>query len=328
MMKRIRVVFVVLLFALALVSPAPFKASGQSAQEAAKAPRPIEMADSLAWKRIDSPTVSDDGQWFAYKLTPNEGDSELVLRRISDGKEWKFPVGESQGFGGGPFLGAPASREIALSEDSKWFAFTISPTFKEGKRLKKERKPLQNKVAVVNLATEKKVEFEKIKRFAFSGAAASWIALHKYGAESAPGPAPAAPPSGGSTPAPDKPTGSDLILHELATDNELNIGNVSDFAFDKNGSWLAWLIDASEECCTGAQSLNMATGATLRLDSDKAVYKSLSWTEKGDGLAVVKGVEDKGYEDKLYSVVGFTGFASGAPQKTLYDPRNDKEFPA
>ena len=133
MMKKNRVVFVVLLFALALVSPTPFKASGQSAQETVKAPRPIEMADSLAWKRIASPTVSDDGQWFAYKLTPNEGDSELVLRRISDGKEWKFPVGESQGFGGGPFPGGTVSREIAFSEDSKWFAFTVSPTFKEGK---------------------------------------------------------------------------------------------------------------------------------------------------------------------------------------------------
>jgi hypothetical protein len=56
MTKKNRVVFVVLLFALALVSPMPFKVSGQSAQETAKAPSPIEMADSLAWKRIASPT--------------------------------------------------------------------------------------------------------------------------------------------------------------------------------------------------------------------------------------------------------------------------------
>src|SRR5262249_51698350 len=83
-----------------------------------------------------------------------------------------------------------------------------------------------------------------------------------------------------------------------------------------------------EKSGNGAQARNMATGATLPLDSDKAVYKNLSWTEKGDGLAVVKGVEDKGYEDKLYGVVGFTGFASGAPQKTIYDPQNDKSFPA
>ena len=134
---------------------------------------------------------------------------------------------------------------------------------------------------------------------------------------------PAAPSSGGSTPAPDKPTGSDLILHELVTGNQLNIGNVSDFTFDKKGD-RGWhgLIDANEKSGNGAQARNMATGATLPLDSDKAVYKGLNWTEKGDGLAVVKGVEDKGYEDKLYSVVGFTGFGNGRrPAKDqLYDP--------
>jgi dipeptidyl aminopeptidase/acylaminoacyl peptidase len=330
MWKKNRVVLVGLLFALALASPMPFRASGQAGRAVSKIQRPIEMADSLAWKRIASPTISNNGQWFAYKLTPNEGDSELLLRRISDGKEWKFPVGESQGFGGGPFSDGATPREIAFSEDSKWFAFTISPTFKEGKRLKKERKPPQNKVALIELATEKKVEFEKVRRFSFSGENNAWIALHKYGPD-APASSPAAPPAGGSTPAPEKGTGSDLILYELASGNQLNVGNVSDFAFDKKGAWLAWLIDANEKSGNGVQARNMATGAVLPLDSDKAVYKGLNWTEKGDGLAAVKGVEDKGYEDKLYSVVGFTAFASGAPQKTIYDPHKnggeDKSFP-
>lgn len=336
MTNKNRVVSIVLLLALSIASSAPLKAFGQTAQQATVSQRPIELADSLAWKRIASPTVSSDGQWFAHKLTPNEGDSELVLRRLSDGKEWRFPVGESQGFGGGPgFFGATGSPEIAFSDDSKWFAFTISPTFKEGKRLKKERKPLQNKVAVVNLATEKKIEFEKVKRFSFSGENASWIVMHKYGPESAAPAMPAMPPpsaSGASTPAPDKATGSDLILRELSTGNELNVGNVADYAFTKKGDWLAWTIDANEKSGNGVQARNMDSGAVLPLDSDKALYKGLNWTEKGDGLAAVKGVEDKGYEDKLYSVVAFSGFDSGRPTKVTYDPHKaggeDKSFPA
>lgn len=332
MTKKHFAAFVVLLLALAAASPLPFKTSGQAAAPAAqaqKAPRPIELADSLAWKRAASPTVSNDGQWFAHKLTPNEGDSELVLRRISDGKEWRFPIGESQGFGGGPGFGGGFSADIAFSDDSKWFAFTISPTFKEGKRLRKERKPLQNKVAIINLATEKKTEFDKIRRFNFSGENAAWIALHRYGADAPAGPPPGVtPPSGSATPAPERATGSDLILHELATENELNIGNVADFAFNKKGDWLAWTIDANEKIGNGIQVRNMANGALLPLDSGKAVYRGLNWTEKGEALAAVKGVEDKAYEDKLYSVVAVNGFASGAPQKTVYDPHADKDFPA
>ena len=167
MLKKNRIVLIVLSLALTLTSAIQFKASGQAAQEAPKAQRPIELPDILAWKRIASPTVSDDGQWFAHKLTPTEGDSELVLRRISDGKEWRFAVGESQGFGGGRGFNpeAAVAREIAFSDDSKWFAFTTSPTAREAKRLRRDRRPLQNKVTVINLATEKKFEFEKAAQF-------------------------------------------------------------------------------------------------------------------------------------------------------------------
>ena len=102
----------------------------------------------------------------------------------------------------------------------------------------------------------------------------------------------------------------------------------ADFAFNKKGDWLAWTIDANEKIGNGVQVRNTVTGAVLPLDSDKAVYRGLNWTDKGEALAAVKGVDDKGYEDKLYSVVGFTSFAAGKPQKVAYDPREDKEFPA
>ncbi|NOT59286.1 MAG: S9 family peptidase, partial [Acidobacteria bacterium] len=109
--------------------------------------------------------------------------------------------------------------------------------------------------------------------------------------------------------------------------NQLNVGNVADFAFDKKGAWLAWTIDANEKSGNGIQVRNMSNGAVLPLDSDKAVYRGLNWTEKGEGLAAVKGVEDKGFEDKLYSVVAFN-FTNGTPQKTVFNPKDDKDFPA
>src|SRR5262249_14129432 len=150
----------------------------------------------------------------------------------------------------------------------------------------KQRKPAYSKTALVNLASGNKQEFDKVQRFAFAGETGGWIALHKY-----PAPAQAA--------GPDKWNGTDLILHELATGNELNIGNVSEFAFNKKGQWLALAIDAQGQSGNGVQLRNMATSSTAVLDSGKAVYKSLAWTEKGDGLAVLKGVTHKDYNDPL-----------------------------
>lgn len=288
----------------------------QTPKEASRAPKPIELADIARWKRIQSPTVSDDGQWFAHRLSPNEGDSEVVIRRTDSGKEIKFPIGEVPGAGGPPpGASQPASSTpIAFSEDSKWLAFTIYPAAREAKKLRKERKPLYNKVALIELATEKKTEFEKVRRFSFSGEQAKWIALHRYAGEA-------------QEKEKEKWSGSDLILHELSSGSQLNVGNVSEFAFDKKGQWLACIVDAQDKSGNGVQLRNISTGAIMPLDSDKAVYKGLTWTEKGDAFAVVKGVEDKAYEDKLYSVVGFTDLTAAAPRKVAYVPRDDRGFP-
>jgi len=48
-------------------------------------------------------------------------------------------------------------------------AFQVYPSEREAKRLKKDRKPIHTKVVLVDLSTGHKTEFEKVRRFAFSG---------------------------------------------------------------------------------------------------------------------------------------------------------------
>jgi hypothetical protein len=191
-------------------------------------------------------------------------------------------------------------------------------------------------VTVVNLATGDKREYTKVRRFGFSGDASTSIALQRYPAQTTPpggGGGAAASPGGGPAPvgpgrtAPDRPRGSDLILRELATGQELNVGNVADFAFSKDGRFLAWTIDAQDKVGNGIQLRDVARGTVTVLDSSAASYERPTWTEKGDGLAVLKGTDDKTLRDKPYTVVGFIGFAGGAPQKTVFDPAADKSFP-
>ena len=162
------------------------------------AQKPIQLADILAWKRIQTPVVSDDGGWFAYKLTPNDGNSEVVIRNLKDGKETRFAIGElprpEGGFG--PPVGPAAPRDLGISEDSKWAAFLEYPTAKEAKALRKQHKPVQSKLMLVELATGNKKEFDKIRRFAFSGERSAAIAMLRY----APTPTPAGPPAAPATP--------------------------------------------------------------------------------------------------------------------------------
>ena len=77
-------------FSLALI----FAAAAFGPLQADQAQRPMQLADILAWKRIQTPVVSNDGAWFVYKVTPGDGNSEVVIRSLKDGKETRFAIGE------------------------------------------------------------------------------------------------------------------------------------------------------------------------------------------------------------------------------------------
>jgi len=327
-----------LVLTLAFVAVLPLV--GPAARMQAPAKRPIELEDIVAWKSIGPTALSNDGQWFAYRVGPSEGDAQVVIKRARSDKEMTFDVGELPtpvAAAGPPPAGPPPSSSLEFSQDSKWVAFTTYPSRREGQRLRRQRRPVQGGVTVVNLATGEKRDYAKVRRFAFSGEASAWFALQRYapqpastsGAASAtasPGGTPAPVGAGGT--APDRPRGSDVILRELATGQELNVGNVADFTFSKDGRYLAWTIDAQDKVGNGIQLRDMSRGTVTVLDSGAAAYERPTWTEKGDGLAVLKGADDKALRDKLYAVVGFTGFGPGTPQKTSFDPASDKSFPA
>ncbi len=296
-------------------------------------PRALSLEDALTWKGIRSAVVSHDGVWFAYVLAPNEGDSEVVLKNIKSGKESRFPIGDVPAGFFNPFAPpALTGGPVQFSEDSQWMAFSVHPTVKDAKRMKKERRPLQDKVVLVELASGKKTEFDKTRRYEFAGERGGWIALHRYGADAGsgagavmPGAAPVLAPPGGAT-APERAMGSDLILRELASGDEQNVGNISEFAFDKKGNYLAMVFDATDKTGNGIQLRNMTTGAVRILDSGKASYKSLNWTREGTALAALKGAEDKAYEEKLYTLLGWKNL-DGRIEKATFDPKSERGFP-
>ena len=194
-----------LVLTLALAALMPLMGPAATMQKAAR--KAIQLEDIINWKAIGATTVSNDGQWFAYRLAPGEGDAQIVIRATRSDKELKFDIGDPSGGNagapagpgpGGP--GAVAGSTLEFSADSKWAAFTTYPKRAEAQRLRRQRRPVQNSVTIVNLATGSKTETPKIRRFAFSGDAATWIALHRAPAQPTPGGgagAAAAPGGGG-----------------------------------------------------------------------------------------------------------------------------------
>ena len=317
-MNRRCVVLALVVFGALIAAPRVSVTAADTPQR-----RPIALEDILAWKTIGSATVSNDGGWFAYRLSPVQGDGEIVIRRIHGDKEVRFPAGEVPPPPDNPPAAdgppPPPARLVVFSDDSHFAAFTVYPTAKDAAQLRRQNRPIQNKAGLVNLDTLEKIEFDRVKRFAFAGERGRWIALHRYGPADAPA-GPGASPAGaaGAPRAPERPRGSDLILHDLQSGAEQNVGNVADFAFDKRGRFLAWTIDAQDKVGNGLVVRNMESGVVSAVDSDKASYERPTWTEKGDALAAVKGADDRKLRDKLYSLIGCTDLDAASPRKVSF----------
>src|SRR5688500_2077712 len=245
-----------------IVLPLAFAASVTAQQPAASTattPKQFTAADLEGWKNIRATTLSADGKWLAYQLAPNEGDASVIVRPTGEGKELRFAIGEPpSGGGGNPFGAAPPSPALTISGDSKWVAFMVYPSKREAARLRRDRRPAQNKVALVNVATGEKKEFDKVRRFAFNGDKPRWLAMHGY----TPDAAPAGPAAGAGAPAAGaaagaaregRSDGADLLLYDLTSGDIVNVGNVSEFGFDDSGEWLAYAIDARDRIGNGVQ---------------------------------------------------------------------------
>ncbi len=260
--------------------------------------------------------LSPDGKWFASVLAPPDGDADIVVQKVGDTTKYTYSIGS---LGGGS---TPVFPQMSFSDDAKYVAFKVFPKDKEKKAAAKTPgKPLPDKVFLIELATNKKTEFERVKSFAFNGEKSSHLALLLVSNSGA-----GTPPSGGSG-ASDTPKGADMLLYELASGKTQNIGNVADMAFNKAGTWLALTIDAAEKAGNGVHVRNMSTGVTMILDNDKARYQSLGWTEKGDAVALLKGTKDEKFKNDRFAVLGIKGF-DGVPSVTTYDPKADStSFP-
>jgi len=254
-------------------------------QEAVKplAPQPLEIKDILAWRSISSAQISADGKWFVYSLTPNEGDSELVIKEVDGSREYRFSLGE-----------APRNLYdlIIISDDCRRLAFISYPSFEETKKLRKDKKRIEPKASLVELTTGQKTDWPGVRKIAFSGESSTYLAVHRLAPES-------------QEKDKDRWAGSDLVLKNLHSSQEMSLGNISEFAFNRSGDWLALVVDARDMAGNGLILKNLTSNELQVLDSGHFFYKNLKWDEKGQALSVLKGRQDDRYQDKLYGLLAF-----------------------
>ena len=290
-------------------------AQQSSEREGARAAlKELDPQDLAGWKTIRSAVFTLDGSWIAYQLVPNEGDGEVVARATTSARELRFPIGEPSAGAGG--VGPAQSGPVQLSGDGRWLAFTIYPSAAEARRARAQRRQLFNSVALVDLATGEKRQFERVSRFTFAGEKPAWLIMQRY----------ADAPSG--TQGQQGPQSSDLLLLDLRSGAVTTVGNVSEFALHSEGAWLAWTVQTRDLVGSGVYVRDLRSDAIKVLDSDSQLYRRLAWSDSGLALSVLRGRPDSARSDTVYVILGFTNLAAPGGPVTVRIAANDSSgFP-
>jgi len=282
-------------------------------------PKPtLTPADYGKWETLGTSTLSPDGKWVAYEIRRTDGNNELRASPAAGGKTHAIAFCSG----------------AAFSADSHWLACETAVSEAEQERLRKARRPIQNKLSLLDLSSGAVTAIDDIQSFAFAGDQA-FVAFRRYppardGAAAPASNAPAGRGGGGrggaggqaSDPESD-PAGSALTVRNLATGLDTTFGNVTAYAWQDKGTNLAMTIGIDGRAGNALEVFDPRAGSLRVLDSGPALFADLVWRKDSSDLAALRSLKKDGYEGESYTVLAWKGLGEkrsaqvDAPQRIV-----------
>lgn len=316
-----------LLLALGLLCAVPL-----GAQQPKK---PLVPESFDRWRTVDGASLSPDGAWAVYTLTPQVGEGEVVVRRLPSGPELRHTrgyVGRPQTQAGRSGRGFDAP-EAQLTADGRFAVFTIEPSrdaLEAARRAKKKPADMpKTALGIMSLPGGEVTTVPGIRSFRVPRDSGRWVAYLLEGKDSAAAEpadsaarAPMAAATPGGTPRPvasdsagsrkKKETGSTLVLRDLHTGAEVRVADVTEYAFDPAGRWLGYTVSSKDGGADGAYVRSLADGRTHALLAGEGSYKGLVFDRAGTQAAFVSDRDEHGRDDARYALYHAT--LRGTPQ--------------
>ena len=266
----------------------------------------LTPADYGKWETLGQATLSPDGKWLAHEIRRTDGNNELRIASTGASAAGKTHV-------------IAFCSGAAFSADSRWLACEATVSESEQDRLRKARRPVQNKLAVLDLANGAVTTIDNVQSFAFSSQDPD-VAFRRYPPareNAAPTDAPAAGRGGGGGRGGagrggggagadgNDPTGSALTIRSLATGVDTTFGDVTGYAWQDKGTNLAMTIGVEGRTGNSIQVFDPHAGSLRVLDSGPALFTDLTWRKESNDLAALRSVKQDGYDGESYTVLAW-----------------------
>jgi len=126
--------------------------------------KPLDHSVYDAWQSIGSRMISNDGKYVAYTINPQQGDTLLVIRSVTDNYSKEIPRGYNP----------------VITEDSRYIIFRIRPFYKDLRDAKIKKKKAdempKDSLAILELGKDNIVKIPRIKSFKVPDESGTWLA--------------------------------------------------------------------------------------------------------------------------------------------------------
>ena len=275
-------------------------------QTGSKPPITHDVYDS--WRAMQDTTLSRDGVWLIYALAPQDGDGELVARNLRTGTERRHARG----------------RDPVLTADGRFVIFAVAPLDAELDKAKKDKKKPEEQpkagVAVLNLETGDAFTAERVKSFKVPEESSRYVAWHHEPAppvrredekEKAPTPGNR---ENEKTREKKKDPGTDLVIRDLTTGTNRTVSDVTDYAWAKDGTLIAYTISSKASEKDGVY-VQPPAGSQRALLTGKGHYKGLAIDQAGRQVAFVSDRDEQDRPAPRFEL--FLASATGAARESL-----------
>lgn len=248
------------------------------------------------WRTISGASLSPDGRWVAYTVSPVVGEGELIVRATGATTEYKA----ARGFTGRPQLmpAADSSAQFSaqpaqFSANSQFVAFTIYPPRADVERARGRRgtPAPRNGMGLVNVADGTVMRVANVRSFRMARNGGRFLAYQLEDTAAA-RPAAGATPASASPAGPRRDYGSTLVLRELASGTETRIEGVTSYNFDEKEQWLGYTVTTRDGANNGAFVRALGTGAVSTLLAGQASYRGMNFDRVGSQVVLVSDVAD------------------------------------
>ena len=268
------------------------------------AKKPLTQDTYDSWRTISGATLSPDGRWAAYTLSPVVGDGEIVVRATSGTTEYRT----ARGWTGRPINSVTVDSPFVapapvFSGDSRFVAvLAYAPQAEFDAARRRRPRPAEapkSRLVIVRLSDGQVTNVARVRSFRLPRESTRWLV---YQLE----------PDSGATPAADstrraggprrKEYGSVLVVRDLESGNESRIADVASYVVDDSAKSLVYAVSSRTATEDGVFLRPLGSEQLTAVMRGEANYKQLAFDRAGAQFAFVSDKDEYGREKAKYAL--------------------------